>query len=214
MLAFSAHPDDETIGAGRLLSAWRRTGGHVRSVLSTSGEACFDHVGARPPGLAAERLVEWRNALAALDVEAGPAYGLPDGGLEAAEEGLEAAVARTVTDAGSLDRTVLLAPHPGDPHPDHRTVGRATGRVAARLGLPVWFFPFWMTYWSDPRTDVGGRLVTVEVDRADEDARQAAVACFPTQVAPVRPGWGAVIPPELLALHDRQLLVLPGPGQP
>ena len=226
LVVLSAHPDDETIGAGRLLSAWRRTGGHAQSVLSTSGEACFDHVGTRPDGLAAERLVEWRNALAALDVEAGDTYGLPDGGLEAAEDALEAAVTRTLAERADLrtelgaqpaalsDRTVLLAPHPGDPHPDHRTVGRATGRVAARLGLPVWFFPFWMTYWSDPTTDVGGQLVTVTVDPADDDARAAAVRCFPTQVAPVRPGWGAVIPPELLTLHDRQLLVLPGPGRP
>ncbi len=72
--------------------------GHAREVWR-------DRVGARPPGLAAERLVEWRNALAALDVSAGPTYGLPDSGLEAAEDELEIAVGRTVADAGAPDRT-------------------------------------------------------------------------------------------------------------
>ena len=58
----SAHPDDESIGAGRLLSAWRRSGGRAQAVTATAGEACFDHVTdppggsrRRPPGRVARR---------------------------------------------------------------------------------------------------------------------------------------------------------------
>lgn len=209
LLVLSAHPDDESIGAGRLLSAWRRSGGRARAVTATAGEACFDHVGTRPEGLAAERLGEWRSALAALDVEAGEAYGLPDGGLAAAGDALVRAVGGSVHDLGTGGDLVLLAPHPHDPHPDHRAVGRAAAAVGARLGVPVWRFRVWMTYWSDPDVDLGGRLVTVDVDAIDDRAWESAVRCFATQLEPQRTGWGAVVPPAMLAHHDRQLLVLP-----
>ncbi|GAA3571135.1 PIG-L family deacetylase [Microlunatus spumicola] len=209
LLVLSAHPDDESIGAGRLLSAWRRSGGRALAVTATAGEACFDDVGVRPEGLAEARLVEWRAALAALDVEAGTAYGLPDGGLETAEDALVHAVTTTVTDLGDTDDLVLLAPHPQDPHPDHRAVGRAAAAVGARLGIPVWHFRVWMTYWSAPDVDLSGRLVTVAVDGTDDRAWDAAVRAFATQLEPQRPGWGAVVPPAMLAHHDRQLLVLP-----
>lgn len=209
LLVLSAHPDDESIGAGRLLSAWRRAGGWARALTATAGEACFDHVTSRPEGLAAARLVEWRAALAALDVEAGETYGLPDGGLEAAEDALVHAVTASVHDLATLDDLVLLAPHPHDPHPDHRAVGRAAAAVGARLGIPVWHFRVWMTYWSEPDVDLGGHLVTVDVDAADDRAWASAVRCFATQLEPQRPGWGAVVPPAMLAHHDRQLLVLP-----
>lgn len=209
LLVLSAHPDDESIGAGRLLSTWRRSGGQARAVTATAGEACFDHVRTRPDGLAAARLVEWRSALAALDVEAGEAYGLPDGGLEAAEDALLRAVGSSVQDLGTVDDLVLLAPHPHDPHPDHRAVGRAAATVGTRLGVPVWHFRVWMTYWSEPDVDLGGRLVTVDVEAIDDQAWEAAVSCFATQLEPQRAGWGAVVPPAMLAHHDRQLLVLP-----
>ncbi|SEP97760.1 PIG-L deacetylase family protein [Microlunatus flavus] len=222
LLAFSAHPDDESIGAGRLLSAWRRSGGRARAVLATAGEACVDHVGARPPGLAARRLAEWHAALAVLDVEAGETYGLPDSGLEGAQAALDAAVGRTVDQALALIRTepgppwplVLLAPHPLDPHPDHRAVGRAVGAAAARAGVPVWYFGVWLTYWGDPATDLGGHLVRVRVEEADDRAWEDAVQCFRSQVAPLADGWGAVVPPEMLAHHDQQLLVLPDGALP
>lgn len=210
LLVLAAHPDDESIGAGRLLSAWRRTGGRVRAVLSTAGEACFDDVGTRPDGLADRRLTEWHQALAVLDVEPGETYGLPDSGLEAAQDALDAAVVASVGRAGPVDELVLLAPHPVDPHPDHRAVGRAAARAGARLGVPVWFFRVWLTYWSDPSTDLGGRLVTVPVDDVDDAAWVTAVRCFRSQLEPHTPGRGAVVPPPMLAHHDRQLLVLPG----
>ncbi|MGI3779189.1 MAG: PIG-L deacetylase family protein [Janthinobacterium lividum] len=210
LLVLSAHPDDESIGAGRLLSAWRRGGGRAQAVVATAGEACFDQVGTRPEGLAVRRLLEWRRALAVVDVEPGEAYGLPDGGLEEAEAALADAVARSVADAAPAGELVLLAPHPGDPHPDHRAVGRAAAGIGARLDIPVWFFRIWLTYWSDPAVDLGGRLVTVEVDEVDDVAWDTAVGCFRSQLEPFAPGQGAVVPAPMLVHHDRQLLVLPG----
>jgi LmbE family N-acetylglucosaminyl deacetylase len=220
LLAFSAHPDDESIGAGRLLAGWRRSGGRVRAVLATAGEACVDHVGPRPAGLAARRLAEWRAALDVLGAEAGEVYGLPDSALEAAQPALDAAVARTVArslehaPSAATSHLVLLAPHPLDPHPDHRAVGRAVAAAATHAGLPVWHFGVWLTYWGDPATDLGGDLVRVRVEAVDDRAWSDAVACFQSQVAPLGPGWGAVVPPEMLAHHDQQLLVLPHGARP
>ncbi len=213
LIVFSAHPDDESIGAGRLLAAWCRSGRRARAVLATAGEACVDHVGARPAGLVARRLAEWHAALAVLGVEAGATYGLPDSGLQDSRPALDAAVARTLHQAlaqAGPDRTpVLLAPHPLDPHPDHRAVGGSVARVAAQAGVPVWHFGIWLTYWGDPGTDLGGSLVRVRVDEADDRAWRDAVGCFESQIAPLADGWGPVVPPEMLAHHDEQLLVLP-----
>jgi len=216
LLVFSAHPDDETIGAGRLLAAWRRSGARAAAVLATAGEACVDHVGARPPGLVARRLAEWAAALAVLDVEPGETYGLPDSGLEDVQHSLDAAVAATLAttlaQAGGAGRLVLLAPHPLDPHPDHQAVGRAVAAAGARAGVPVWHFGVWLTYWGDPATDLDGRLVRVRAEEADDRAWRDAVDCFESQTAPLAEGWGAVVPPEMLAHHDQQLLVLPAEG--
>ena len=49
-------------------------------------------------------------------------------------------------------------------------------------------------------------------DPADDEAWRCAVDCFTTQLAPLAEGWGPVVPPRMLAHHDRQLLVLPGQG--
>ena len=209
LLVLGAHPDDESIGAGRLLAAWRRSGARAGAVLATAGEACVDHVGARPPGLAARRLAEWQAALTVLDVEAVETFGLPDGGLEGVQPALDAAVETTLARLRPASRLVLLAPHPLDPHPDHRAVGRAVAAAGARAGVPVWFFGVWLTYWGDPGTDLGGTLVRVRVDGADDRAWADAVGCFESQTAPLADGWGAVVPPAMLAHHDQQLLVLP-----
>ncbi len=206
LVVVSAHPDDESIGAGRLLAAWVRTGGRARAVLATDGEACVDHVGTRPDGIAARRRAEWRRALDLLGVEAGDTLALPDGGLPEAAADLDRAVVATLA-PDVRGSTVLLAPHPLDPHPDHRAVGRAVARVGRRLGVPVWSFPVWLTYWSDPSTDLGNELVVVDVEEADERAWRSAVTCFESQLLPLGDGWGAIVPPAMLAHHDRQLLL-------
>ena len=44
LVVVAAHPDDETIGAGRLVAAWSRSLGPVTAVLATAGERCVDQV--------------------------------------------------------------------------------------------------------------------------------------------------------------------------
>ena len=44
LVVVAAHPNDETIGAGRLVAAWSRSLGPVTAVLATAGERCVDQV--------------------------------------------------------------------------------------------------------------------------------------------------------------------------
>lgn len=212
-LVVSAHPDDETIGAGRLLAHWARAGLRLRAVCLTRGEACFDHLAEALreldapadllPGMATRREAEWHAALEALGVRDRHPHGLPDGGLtdDAALD-----VLRPVADGV----TTVLAPWPLDPHPDHRAAGRAGQRLAAEIGARFCSYPVWMTYWGEVAdADPGLRRLTA--DPEDDHAREAALAAFESQLAPPTPGIGPIVPPEMLAHHATPLLHVP-PG--
>ncbi|GAB49718.1 hypothetical protein MOPEL_134_00020 [Mobilicoccus pelagius NBRC 104925] len=210
-LVVSAHPDDETLGAGRLLAHWARTGLRLRAACLTRGDACFDHLADvlrdldAPadllPGMAGRREAEWHAAMEALGVHDRHPHGLPDGGL-ADDDALD--VLRRVAD----DVTTVLAPWPHDPHPDHRAAGRAGARLAAELGARFCSYPVWMTYWGDPaEADPGLRRVAA--DPADDHAREAALAAFVSQLEPPTHGIGPIVPPEMLAHHDTPLLHVP-----
>ena len=212
LVVLAAHPDDETLGLGRLIHHWGRRLGPVYAVVATAGEACVDHVGDRPVGLATRRLAEWEQATAVLGVARTVTLGLPDGGLAAVEPTLVSALEDVVDSlpTGS-DQLVLACPWRCDPHPDHRAVGRATATLAGRHGWPVLEFGVWMTYWSDPAELAadGRRLGVLATDEADEEAHRRACGAFATQLQPLAPGLGPVVPPSMLSHHHQQLLVLP-----
>lgn len=208
-----AHPDDETIGAGRLLRTWIDEIGPASVVLATAGEACFDHVGARPVALAERRLTEWNAALDVLGLTAGRrVIGVPDGAVQAEQSRVRQAIAEEVARCRSRADTpvVLAAPWRHDPHPDHRGVGEAAAEVAEDQGALLLAFPVWMTYWMSPTDPCAEQLDLrrlVSTERADA-AHAAACACFVTQLQPIAEGFGAVVPPAMFAHHDGQLLIL------
>ena len=105
---------------------------------------------------------------------------------------------------------MLAAPWRLDPHPDHQAVGRATARVARDLGLPLLEYPVWATYWARP-SELDRHRQTLLVVRHDDEAETAyaeALAAFRTQLEPLDQTLTAVVPAEMLAHHDRQLVVL------
>lgn len=205
LLVIGAHPDDETIGAGRLISMWRRFRGPVTAVLATDGEACVDHVLPRPDGIAGRRREEWRAALGRLGVAETSALGLPDGGLEQYQDTLAAALRARLEALGR--RAVLAAPARTDPHPDHRAVGRATATVAAERGVDLLEYPVWLTFWGDPNDLGRRRIIRLQTDRTAEDEREQSLECYASQLRPLADGLAPVVPAAMLDHHREQRLV-------
>ena len=108
LLIASAHPDDETIGAGRLAAGWAAQIGPVLGQLATAGEACVDHVTQRPAGLATRRIAEWQVATTALAFTDRQFLGLTDGRLVAAEKALVDGL-RSMINSTRQQRPVVLA---------------------------------------------------------------------------------------------------------
>ncbi len=209
LVVVAAHPDDETLGLGRLAFRWAQVAGPVTGVVATAGEACVDHVTPRPGGLAARRMAEWHLALDRLGVTGRHALGLGDGALDNQEPALVRALERLLDGLGS-EPVVLAAPWRGDPHPDHRAVGRAVARVAAARSLPTVEYPVWMTFWSDPASLVasGQELLVVHHDQDADQAHRAATAAFVSQLQPLEAGLTAVVPAAMLDHHREQLLLV------
>ena len=204
VLVVAAHPDDETIGAGRLLAGLDAP---ARAVTLTAGERCFDGTGEDPVEVARVRLAEWRRALGELGVEPLRCGDLPDGGLAGRHEEAVALLAQEVSPTGAV-----LAPWRHDPHPDHAAAGAAAAAVADAVGVPLLEYVVWAPYWLDP-ADVGAhgdRLLALDTGPEDDLARGRALDCFPSQLHPWRPGWAPVVPAELVRRHHTQWLVRRG----
>lgn len=77
---------------------------------------------------------------------------------------------------------------------------------AAELGVALLGYPVWLTYWGDP-DDHAVPLWRLTTDDRAEQAYADAVACFSTQLTPLRPELTAVIPPAMVAHHRQQLLL-------
>jgi LmbE family N-acetylglucosaminyl deacetylase len=199
-----AHPDDETIGAGRLVAEWARAVGPVLALTLTAGEACLDEVGVVEPGLAERRLREWADAVRLLGATPGSCAGLPDGAL-AGHVDEAAAVLAATTGPGDA----LLVPWRHDPHPDHAAAGRAAAVAARQRGSALLEYPVWAPYWMRPDevTESGGTCTVVRTGPAADSRRRVALAAYRSQREPLAPGLGPVVPPLLLEHHHAQLLV-------
>ena len=130
----AAHPDDEVLGAGGLISVLAASRARLRLVAVTDGER--SHRGRTPPAvLARRRTAETAAALRALGARTAEVIRLrlPDGGLAAREDELTAALAP----AGRWFRPV---PRPVGPRHASRPRGgrarRATGGPGAFVLLP------------------------------------------------------------------------------
>ncbi len=202
LVVASAHPDDETLGAGQLIAAASRP---VRALTLSAGEHCVDDPRVDPTDLGVIRLGEWRGALGELGATPVDSPRWPDGRLSEHEDRL------ADTLAGELDAdTVLLATWRHDPHPDHAAVGRAAAAAVALTGARLLEYPVWGPLWMTPDevAETGCRLVRVELDERTRACRLRASRHYVSQLEGLFPGWDAVVPEELLLRHDRQLLAV------
>lgn len=200
LLVLAAHPDDETIGAGRLLADHT---GPARCVTLTAGERCHGE-SADAAQVARTRLREWGAALAVLGAEPVETPRWPDAGLSGHER--EAAEALAGWAAGA---DAILAPWRHDPHPDHEAAGRVGAAVARRAGTPLWSYLVWTPYWMHPE-DLAGRgaelLRYPSSERAGVRWREA-LARHRSQVTAQPPASHPVVPATLLDRHESQLLI-------
>jgi LmbE family N-acetylglucosaminyl deacetylase len=200
VLLVGAHPDDETIGAGRLVAGHR---GQVRAVTVSGGESCVVSDRIDPVDMLVLRLAEWRAAVHDLGAEAVETTRWPDGRLSEHETEIAEDLAGLMSASD-----VVVTTWRDDPHPDHRAVGRACAAAAARAGIRVVEYPIWAPYWMTP-DDIAGRhyrLCATDCEPGSDDARRNALMHYASQTEPLLPGWDPVVSPGMLARHDRQLL--------
>jgi LmbE family N-acetylglucosaminyl deacetylase len=136
MLVIAPHPDDETLGAGGLIARQRMRGTDVIVAAVTDGENCYpDSV-----GMGEIRCLEQEGALQRLGVERDNIVRLrlPDSAVSSDEEELVERLMPLIS-----SETHVVAPWPGDFHPDHEACGRAATEVARRAGARLTFYFFW-----------------------------------------------------------------------
>ena len=178
VLVVSAHPDDETLGIGGLVSDLAHAGAGVCVLVATDGERSHPvgSVVARS-ALGARRRREVERAVEALVPSARIGHlGLPDGALDQHVEALVDEVARR-TDPDTL----VLAPWVEDGHADHDAIGRACAEAVSRSGADLAHYPIWLWHWAQPDTLPWDQVVASEPSLTSAWRKRAALEEFPSQ---------------------------------
>lgn len=207
-IVLAAHPDDESLGAGGLLSRLHGLGAEVRVLLCTAGEASHpDSPTATPEQLAALRLREFAGALGHLVPGAGWRFlGLPDGKLAEHREPLLAAIHEAAAAIGKpAARVVLVAPYRNDGHTDHEALGSAAAEVAGAAGYGLLEYPIWYWLWAGPGDPAWQSWLQVPLIPGEERAKAQAMAAHTSQVQALsdQPGDGVLLPAAFLEHFSR-----------
>jgi LmbE family N-acetylglucosaminyl deacetylase len=199
----AAHPDDEVLGAGGLISMLAASRARLRLVAVTDGER--SHLGhASPSSLARRRTAETAAALRALGARAVEVIRLrlPDSGLAGREADLTAALAPLIR---GFD--LCLAPWIGDLNPDHEAVGRAAHQAGPST---LYYYPVRMWHWAspaDPRVP-WDRALRIPLPPRAAARKRAAITCFASQTTDRGHGLGPVLTPGVIAHFTRSMEVL------
>jgi LmbE family N-acetylglucosaminyl deacetylase len=199
----AAHPDDEVLGAGGLISMLAASRARLRLVAVTDGER--SHKGhASTASLARRRTAETTVALRALGARSAEVIrlGMPDSGLASVEGELATALAPLIADFD-----LCLAPWDGDLHPDHEAAGRAVRKAGPRS---LYCFPIWMWHWASPgdRRVPWDRALRVPLPSRMVNRKRAAITSFASQLEDRGHGLGPVLAPGDIAHFTRAMEVL------
>jgi LmbE family N-acetylglucosaminyl deacetylase len=198
----AAHPDDEILGTGGILSLLASAGTRLRLIAVTDGEA--SHPGQADPGeLITRRCAERAAALRELGATAAEVIRLqlPDSGLGRREPELTTLVRPLVTGFDAC-----LAPWENDVHADHEAVGRAARQACGRL----FFYPVWMWHWAYPGDQrvPWKQAIRVPLPPAAAKRKRAAIGCFASQLGSRADGLGPVLKPGFVAHFTRNFELL------
>jgi len=126
VLVLSAHPDDETLGAGGTIALNAGKGATVRIWIATDGEQQEGAGG--DAAYAGRRRDEARLAAATLGVPPPIFAGLPDRSLDSSGEALTSLLAEELSE---FEPDLVLCPSPAEIHPDHRALSEALYRAVS-----------------------------------------------------------------------------------
>ncbi len=210
VLIASAHPDDETLGAGGLLTDLADLGVSITVLIATSGERCQPHLSAPERNrMAARRRREVEQAVLGLAPHAEMLHlGLPDTNLSLHQERLTTELCE-LSDADTL----ILAPWRDDGHTDHDALGRAAIEASRSTGAGIVHFPIWLWHWGVLATLPWAESVATETSVEGIRRKRAALDCFtsqlyPTSADPGEPDVPAILGPSARARSRRLVEVL------
>jgi LmbE family N-acetylglucosaminyl deacetylase len=169
------HPDDETLAAGGLIATQRSRQIPVTLLAVTDGEAAYPDV----RDLGRTRRVEQARAAEALGIahDAVICLGLRDSAIAESEPALADRIEACIN-----SDTLLVAPWPLDPHPDHEACGRAAALAASRTGATLVSYFFWTWHRFGPEC-LNGLPLRRLVLSADASSRRArALTCHHSQL--------------------------------
>ena len=206
LVVVSAHPDDESLGAGGLIATASAAGLAVYVVLLTAGEASpFASPTSTRHALATLRLAEMENALARLAPDHFLVFlGAPDGEVSCSQEQIAQSLTELVGDGRS---TLIAAPWRQDGHPDHAAAGRAAAVAARASGARLVEFPLlsWAVIEPDalPWDDVWQLALTASVRKQKSAAIRAHVS--QVRASGEHAGGQAPLPERVIAHFEGEL---------
>jgi LmbE family N-acetylglucosaminyl deacetylase len=184
------HPDDETLAAGGLIAMQRFRRIPVTLLAVTDGEAAYS--GAFDLGKT--RRIEQAHAAETLGIahDAVIRLGMRDSAVAESEQ----ALANRIKECINSD-TLLVAPWPRDPHPDHEACGRAAVAAASATGVTLLLYFFWTWHHFRPECLDGLPLRRVLLTAEACSRRASALACHRSQL--YREEGPSILPEGLLA---------------
>jgi LmbE family N-acetylglucosaminyl deacetylase len=207
LVVVAAHPDDETLGLGAMITQLAASGVAVQVVCVSDGGA------ARPVASASERLrmetilrYESSRATKFLNVPSPVLLGLPDGDLTGHEYALTEMLTERLEAAGPA--TWCAATWRGDGHPDHEAVGRAAAAACARTGAELLEYPIWMWHWAVPADAAvpWDQAYSVRTPVWATERKRHAAQCYRSQFTSYTKGSTPILPgfvlPRLLAVGE------------
>ena len=183
------HPDDETLGAGGLITSLRRRDVETIVVAVTDGENAYE----ASPNLGPTRSREQEEALQVLGVDPGHIIRLrlPDRYVSEHEaELIDKLLPLIDSDCH------LVAPWTGDFHPDHEACGRAAKEIARRTGASLSFYFFWTWHRGEPETLRGVPLRRLLLDSGALHSKEEALRRHRSQLN--HPSGEPILPANLL----------------
>lgn len=207
VVVLAAHPDDETLGVSGLLQRLHAGGARIDLVVATDGEAAFPDLSAHDrTELRRRRRRELQDSLAIQELSDVRVHwlGLPDSDLATHRTELAEQLVELVADA-----ELCLAPWPGDPHPDHRTVGEVALRVAP-ITTHRWTYPIWAWHWLRPQDEQLPRCTAFahRLDATQRERKAAGIAAFTSQLKPGPYGQEPILDAATLTHFERDVEVV------